>query len=398
MVAFSYEAVGADGRVVSGELQAQDANDLLAQLSHRGLAAVSPPRRARVAARAVARARLKPADLADLASYVALTTRAGLSVVDSIADFAQDRPPAVAALLSGVVESVRGGTTLAEAFAPRLGPRDRAFLAMVRAGEESGALDEAMESAARQIRFQLEVRSRLRQALVQPAILLTCVGGLVLLLITFLLPRILGMLADANVPLPPTTAFLMAISGFLREQWLFVLIGGVAAGVGLRRFLRTERGQRTADRVALALPVVGSLVRLSAEARFVSTMGSLLGSGVDAVRSLRMAADASGSAVLGAQLQRAAAQVSEGSTLSRALIDGVPLHPLVRRMIQLGEATGSLQSTLATAVGFLSVELPRRVQRVVALLEPTIVVASGVVVAFILLSALMPVFSLYETY
>lgn len=398
--AYRYEAVGADGQVVRGQQLADDLDELIADLSRQGLTLLAIPRAGaqRSSGGSVRGRRVKPVDVAQLASYVAVTSRAGLSVVDSIEDFAEDRPPGLRALLDRVVAHVRAGNTLAEGFAAQPRAFDPAFLALVRAGESSGTLGEALDGAARQIGFQCEVRGKLRQALVQPAILLCCVMGLVTLLITYLLPRITGMLADANVELPASTAALLALSDFLVSNWP-VLVGGLlASSVGLRLALRTPRGQRALDALLLALPVFGPIVRLSAEARFVSTMSTLMRSGVDAVRSLRLSADTTGSAQLGGRLHAAADRVSEGATMTEALTAECELQPLVRRMIQLGESAGGLHETLETAVAYLSVELPRRVGRAVAVIEPTIIVFSGVLVAFILLSALLPVFSLYESY
>lgn len=396
---FRYEAVAPDGRVVKGSHAAESLDALMEMLARDGMTLLGKPRSKAGKVPGQRRgAKLKPADVAELAGYIALTSRAGLSVVDAIEDFCQDRPPHIQALLQGIVDDVRSGMTLTDAFSARPESFNVTFQAMVRAGEQSGALEEAMEGAGKQIAFQVEVKTKVRQALVQPTILVVCVIGLIILLLTYLLPRIMGMIIEAEVELPASTAFLMAASDFLRDHWPPLLAGLVSAIVGLKLALRTERGRLILDWIVLHIPVLGGIVRMSAEARFVSTMSTLLSSGVDAVRSLRMAADTTGSARLGASLHAAADRVSEGETLAQAIAEETTLHPLVRRMIQLGETAGSLHETLGSAVDFLSKELPRRVQKAVALLEPIIIVVSGVVVAFILLSALLPVFSLYESY
>lgn len=397
---FRYKAVGADGQTVKGTGSAESLEALMEDLAREGLTLLSRPTASSSGSRERSgkSVKLKAVDVAELASYIALTCRAGLSVVDAIEDFCEDRPPAIQELLRGVVEDVRGGMTLNDAFGARPRSFNPTFQAMVRAGEQSGALDDAMEGAGKQIAFQVAVRSKLRQAMIQPAILVLCVLGLVVLLLTYLLPRIMGMIIEADVELPASTAFLMAASDFLRAHWVPLTSGLVVLIVGFKLILSTTRGRLAFDWVLLRVPVLGGLVRMSAEARFVSTMSTLLRSGIDAVRSLRMAADTTGSAEIGARLHAAADRVSEGETLTRAVTMETQLHPLVRRMIQLGESSGSLHETLGSAVTYLSEELPRRVQRVVSVIEPVIIVCSGVVVAFILLSALLPVFSLYESY
>lgn len=396
---WTYEAVGSDGAVLKGVQAAADIDQLMHELARRGLTPIKQPKaRAKGSKAPRSGGKMRPAEVAELAGFVALTSRAGLSVVDSIEDFCEDRPPQVKALLQKVVDDVRNGNTLGDAFGAHEHVFGRTFLAMVRAGEQSGSLEEAMEGAARQISFQVEVKGKLKQAMVQPAILLTCVVGLIILLLTYLMPRILGMILEAGVELPASTALLMKISDFLQAHWLGLLLGLGTFIAAFKYTLSKPKGRRAVDAVILAMPVVGGIAKLSAEARFVSTMSTLMGSGVDAVRSLRMAADTTGSAQLCARLNAAADRVSEGDTLTEAVTAETDLHPLVRRMIQLGETAGALHETLGSAVGFLSAELPRRVHRAVSFVEPIIIVISGLLVAFILLSALLPVFSLYESY
>lgn len=394
----AYEAVDPSGRVERGERSAEDPAQLDGLLARDGLALVRVlGQRSPGASRAVGRARLSPRDLSDLAGYVAVTTRAGLSVVDSLADFgSQCEHPGRRAVLDDVVARLRQGETLGEAFArhPRsFGPL---FLAMVRAGEEVGALDEAMDSAARQIRFQADVRRQVRDALVQPTILLTCVLGLVTLLITFLLPRLVGMLGSSGVALPAPTAFLMGLSEGLRDHALPVLAGLVLGLPGLVLIARRPAGRQRLGRLLLRLPVLGDMLWMSAQARAVSALATLLSSGVGAMRALRMAAESSGQPLMRAQLEQAAERVALGEPLGQALGVVERLHPLVVRMVQLGEAAGGLPQALGSAVAYFADELPRRIQRAVGLIQPALVIGSGLLVGFILLSALMPIFSLYE--
>lgn len=396
MPTFAYQAVDDRGRLVRGELSADDEQRLAESLEAHGLTLVELAARERRARAAPRSGRLRAAEVGELAEYVAVTSAAGLPVVSSIADFAAQASPAMAAALSAVVRDVQGGTTLSEAFARRRGAFDENFLSLLRAGEFSGTLTEGMRGAAKQIRFQLEVRGQVRAALVQPCITLLGVVGLVVLLLTFLLPRILGMLQDAHVALPATTQLLMDVSAFLTGHAAELLGGVVVAVVAAKALLRTGSGRLLANRVVLRLPVLGPLLGLCAQARFTSTMATLIGSGVDAVRSLRLAADASGAPALARHLHRAADTIASGSRLGEAM-DRVPgLHPLVRRMLQLGDASGNLEEALGPAVAWFAEEIPRRVKRALALLEPAILAGSGLLVGFILLSAIMPILTLYE--
>lgn len=396
---FHYEAVDERGETVEGTVAAEGVEAVGGLLRRSGLTLV----RVRHARGALGRnpgvKRMPDADTAALAHYVTITTRAGLPVVDGIEDFAREHPsPRIRSTLETIVTNVRNGAALSEAFEAQGRVFSRDFLSMLRAGEASGTLDSAMTAVAEQLRFRQDVRAQVKQALVQPAILMVAVGGLIVLLITFLLPRILALLTENGAELPAPTRMLMALSDGLRSHGLWLVAALVALIVLARRAARTERGRLLLGRGVLHLPGVGAIVAVSSQARFVSTMVTLLESGVDAVTSLRLASETTGSAVLERQLLDAADRVAEGHTLTEAMEPIPGMHPLVRSMIRLGERSGSLTETLATAVTYFAGELPRRIKQGVALIEPAIIAVSGLLVAFILLSVLLPIFSLYESF
>jgi len=392
-----YEAIDEDGQPVVGSLRAPSPDAAGALLRRHGLTLVRARRERDVLGPRLGR-RLPDEDVAALARYVAITSRAGLPVVDGIEDFAREHPaPRTRRVLEQVVRAVRGGETLARAFETQGRAFGRDFLSMVRAGEASGTLETAMAGVSEQMRFRQDVRAQVRQALVQPAVLLAAVGGLVVLLVTFLLPRILTLLTESGAQLPAPTRLVLGLSAALQAHGVLLVSTLVAGVVGLRVLLRRQRGRELLERAALRLPAVGPILSMSAQARFVSGMATLLGAGVDAVTSLGLAAGATGSPRLEARLHAAGARVAGGSTLAEALQVIDDLHPLVRSMVRLGERSGALDESLDTAVGFFAAELPRRIKQGLALLEPLIIAVSGLLVAFILLAVLLPIVSLYDS-
>lgn len=398
MRSFSWEAVDAQGVLCRGEARAADEAQLEEQLARRGLVLVRFLLLRTWARREPRPPRAGRAELAEFARYVSVTSRAGLSVVDSISDFAaRSRDAGLRRTLQSVAEEVRAGAPLAEAFARRGRAFDPVFIAMVRAGEASGSLDDAMLRAAEQLEFQLAVRHQVRGALVPPAILAVAVTGLVILLITFLLPRLMAVMGGTGVELPAPTRLLLAVSELLTAHWPWLLGGAAAAAAGARLALRRPALALRASGLALRLPVLGPLLRLSAEARFCSTMRSLLVAGVDAVRALQMAAGTAGSRWMEARLQLTARRLQAGEPLAEAIgsVDG--LSPLLARMLQLGEKAGSLPQTLGTAVEHYAAEIPRAVKRTLQVLEPALVVGAGCTIAFIVLATILPIFSLYDS-
>jgi type II secretory pathway component PulF len=395
---FSWEAVDDAGVISRGELRAADEAQLEEQLRKRGLTLVRFLLLRGFARRELPSGRVKKADLAEFARYVSVTSKAGLSIVDSLTDFAaRHRDPSVRRVLERVAEDVRGGVPLADAFGKHARAFDPIFVSMVRAGEASGALDSSMLRAAEQLEFQLSVRQQVKAALIPPAILAVAVTGLVVLLITFLLPRLMGVMEGTGVELPAPTRLLLGLSDGLIAYWMPIVGGLVLAVAGLKLALRQPRTAMRVSRLVLRLPAVGPLARMSAEARFTSTMRSLLVSGVDAVRALQMGADTSGSPWLQARLHDTARRVQAGEPLADAIaaVDG--LNPLLLRMLQLGEKAGNLQETLETAVEWYAAEIPRAVKRAMQVIEPAIVVCAGATIAFIVLATILPIFSLYDS-
>jgi len=189
---------------------------------------------------------------------------------------------------------------------------------------------------------------------------------------------------------------LLAVSNVLVGHWPAIVGALAAALIGARLALSTSGGRAAAGRLLHGLPVIGPLLRISAQARFASALRTLYFSGVEVVGALRLSADASGSASLASSLHGVADQVQAGAALSEAMAAVEGMHPLVTRMIQLGETTGNLEATLESAEEYFADEIPRRTRRVVAVIEPTLIAVSGLVVAFIVLSVLLPIFRLYE--
>ena len=392
MPIFSYEALTSAGSVEQGAAVASDEAELAKNLSLRQMSLLKVSRDAALKARG--RIRLK--ELAELTRYVSITCKAGLSIIDGLEDYARQAPtPVMRRILGEMVEDVRGGMTLGDAMTRHGKSFPEEMLALTRAAESSGSMDEVMSRLSKQIEFQLEVRSKVRGALVYPAILMTAVLGLVILLITFLLPRLMGALLAFNVELPAPTRALLATSNFVLGWWWALLSGAVAFGCLFRWFAGTPGGALFLDRLLRRLPAAGTLSKLGSESRFIATLRTLLSSGVEAVSALNFSAQSCGSAAMQVRLAQAGRELLDGDTFSQALGRTGLLRPLVMRMVELGERSGRMDESLEFCVAWFETEIPRAVQRCTQLLEPIILVFAAATVSFVLLAALMPVFSMY---
>ncbi len=398
MKTYGYEAVSDAGVLCRGQLHADNEQALQQLIEQRGLTLVRLKPFREAGAKGKSAGHVPARDLIEFARYVALTTQAGLPLVDCIDDFATNaRSPAMRKTLARVGAEVRGGAPLADSFARYPQAFDATFVSMIRAGESSGTLDSSMRRAADQMEFQSLVRGQVKAALIPPAILIVALTGLVILLLTFLLPRLMESLSGGNVVLPLPTRIVLAVSDFLRGNAV-VLCSLVGGGLlALRLAALSTRGRLRMNALIMKAPVIGPLMRMTAEARFASTMAGLLSSGVDAVRSLQMAAESTGAPALRLELLATAERVREGQTLTEALAPVKGMHPLLLRMLQLGEKTGHLDETLSQAAEYYAGEIPRGVKRALQILEPAIVIGAGGTVAFIVLATILPIFSLYDS-
>ncbi len=341
-------------------------------------------------------ARLTRPQLAEFTDRLQILYAAGVPLVDCVREIeVGSRDPRVVAVAAGIRRALERGANLSETLDsfPKAFPAP--YRAAVRAGEESGALDEVLRRLVEQIEWEQWIRRTIKQAFVYPTILFLAVIGLVVFLFTFLLPRLMEIFVQANVELPGPTRVVIAVSDFLRERGVLLLIGAVLAVAGLVAWRHTRRGRRTLDRVWVRLPAFGQLASKVASARFVNALRTLHEAGTPILSALEMARDAAGNAWVEDDLDRAIVKVREGLPLTAALEEASSLEPLVPRMISVGEKSGSLGQALEHVQKLYDREVEAGTKRLLSLLEPAILLFSGGVVAFVVFATLLPIFRLF---
>lgn len=393
MRAFEYRAATPSGELIQGTTLASSEHDLDAQLATQGLVlttakAVPSHRRNRL--------RLKQDELLNLTNQLATVTSAGVPIVEGLRGIGERMSSEGGRdLVRGIVMALESGENLSSVISqyPRCFPP--VYRASVQAGEESGALDKVLQRLAKHLEWVRGIRATAAQALVYPAILCTAIGGLILILLYFVLPRIIGMFPGGQEDLPGPTRFVIGVSDLLREHWLLVLGMLIAAPAALIFTARRPKGRRMLDLLLLKIPRLGAVASQIATSKFACTAGILQSSGCDVFTMLDVAAKTCGNEALATALRRATKRVRRGEQLSHALAREPLVDPLLVQMVDVGEKTGRLDECLGKLVEHYDSEVPRGVKRFLSLLEPALIVAAGVVVAFILLSALLPIFDLF---
>ncbi|HXG62036.1 MAG TPA: type II secretion system F family protein [Planctomycetota bacterium] len=400
MPQFTYKAKKEDGSIVTGILQAESERGALDSLGRMGvfpleLSSRDETEAAPAPAARRGRRRARRADVALFTRQLGDLLKAGVPLNRALRTLAaQTSNQELSGVVAEIEKAVSAGSSLHEALGrfPRLFPP--LYASMVRAGETGGFLEDALRRLASFLEKDEELRSRIASALAYPALLIVIGTFAVGFLMVFFIPRFSEIFAKLGDDLPVPTRIVMAASSFVRDGWPF-LLGGLAVAMVLgRRAGETRRGRRVLDRLRLRAPLFGEVVRKSAVARFARTLGTLLKSGVPILEALSISKEALGNAILRDDVDEAAAGVRQGRSLAEILRRTRSFPPMVTDMIAVGEESGNLDEVLLQVADSYDAQVDRAVRVFVALFEPALLVLMAALVGFVVISMLLPVFSL----
>jgi general secretion pathway protein F len=326
-----------------------------------------------------------------LTRQLATLVGAGVPLVGALQSVApQVDDPGSRKILDEIQDAVRGGASLARAVESHPETFPELYASMVRAGEESGTLPLSLGRLADHLEKQARTKNRVRSALTYPLLMAVVASLVVVFLLTFVVPKIVGIFSHLGRALPLPTRILIAITDVLSAGWWALLLLAGALTLLARKYLATERGTRARDNAFLRLPLAGRLAHLSALSRFSRTLSTLVSSGIPVDRALRIVAPVVGNVVIAERIAAAADRVVEGSTLSEALRVHAEIPPSLVQMVAVGEESGTLGDMLARGADAMDEETDARLSRLLSLLEPLIILVMGAVVAFIVVSVLLP--------
>ena len=297
-------------------------------------------------------------------------------------------------VLAEVKQSVESGNTLADSMKKHPKVFDDLFVGLVRAGEMGGVLDTILRHLSTFLEKSEAVKRKVKGALVYPAVMLLVAVAVVTVLLLFVIPVFKEMFAGAGQKLPGPTLLVIGMSEFLQKYIIYIVIVLVAAFFSVRKFYHTDKGRLLFDRIALRLPGIGNLLEKVAIARFCSTLGTMLSSGVPIMDALEVTAKTAGNLVLENAVMSARKAVAEGRFIADPLTETGVFPSMVVRMIAVGEATGALDAMLAKISEFYEGEVDVAVQALTQLLEPIMIVFLGGVCGGMVIAMYLPIFSM----
>jgi general secretion pathway protein F len=390
---FRYRAATREGQVVEGVIQAPSRQSVLDGLRRQRLYPVAVDEAAGAVAKTPGRRLSRQAAVTLWTRNAAILLGAGVSVDRTLAFTAhQTGHPGLATALGDVRRAVQGGKTLADALAMEPRYFDPLFVAMVSAGEASGALEVVFERLSEQLEEGAELRGQVRSALLYPALMgvMACIGVAVLL--GYVIPRFASVLSDIGGTLPLSTRLLLAASAILTKVWWLWLLLTVGAAYAGSELLARPEVRRRWHAARLSWPVIGEVELKYATARFARTLGLLLKSGVPVLPALAIARASAPNIVLQEGVDRAAGAVAEGGPLAGALAGTLP--PLALQMMAVGEESGRLEDLCLRIAETYDREVRRAVRTAVTLLEPALILGFGALVGFIALAMLQAIYGI----
>ncbi|HJN43110.1 MAG: type II secretion system F family protein [Candidatus Latescibacteria bacterium] len=289
---------------------------------------------------------------------------------------------------------VEGGSGLAEAMRKHPQAFDALYTNMMAAGEAGGILDTILKRLATYIEKNVKLKAQVKSAMTYPIAVMSIAAIVVAAILWKVIPTFADLFAGLGATLPLPTRVVIALSNSLVTFMPFVIVGGVALVFAFRQFYATHNGRRVVDGVLLKVPVLGVIIRKVAVARFCRTLATLLGSGVPILEGLEITARTAGNAIIEDAVMVTRGAIERGETVSGPLRDTGVFPPMVTQMINVGEATGALDTMLSKIADFYEDEVDTAVAGMLTLLEPIMIAFLGVVVGGIVIAMYLPIFDL----
>ncbi|MFO7553081.1 MAG: type II secretion system F family protein [Haliea sp.] len=400
MPSFHYKAVGPGGAVEEGRMDGMDEAAIIQKLRDGGYIPIRASRAGtgfRLSYIGQSKWKLSPQRLTAITHDLAALLRAGLTLdkaLQLIRDLSENE--AERGLVLGLEDALRNGNTFSAALQERPGMFPGFYAAMVRAGEAGGNLEPTLARLYSYLERSQALRSDIRSALIYPALLLTVSLASVAVLLVFVVPQFAQLLSDSGQPVPPATQAVLFASELLRGYWWTVPVLLSLAIVFLRRRLATPAGRSAADRLVLRLPVVGDVVRRQEVARFARALGTLQQNGVPLLSGVRTAGEVFTNRALAATVSDLAENLKQGRGLSGPMQASGQFPNQVVQLVKVGEESGQLEAMLLRIADLLDADIGRRIQRLMTMLEPILIVGMGVVIAGILFSILSTIMGLND--
>ena len=407
MSTFAFRAVDIAGVPARGEMEASSKSVVSEQLRQRGLIVLDISERREAMKLESILQRFKSVNLRAIAVFsrqFATLIAAGMPMLRSLYTLeSQTEDEMLKKAIVGVREDVEAGSSVAQAMESQPGVFDPLYRAVVRAGEGSGRLEEALDRVAYQLERLDALRRQVRSAMTYPAVVFSLALVVMIVVVAVIVPIFAKIFQDlaADQPglsdqLPVMTRMTVSVSHFTTHNW-YVLIGVTAVGIyAFLRWKKTDRGRHQWDHFKIRIPRIGDVVKKVALARWSRTFSGMIASGVPILQAIEISGETSGNTVITAAMDDVYASVKRGGTIAQPLSEHDVFPPMVEHMVSVGEESGQLENMLTKVAEFYEAEVDAKIKALTALIEPIMIIFVGGIVGFIVISMYLPIFSLYN--
>ncbi|WP_027159014.1 type II secretion system F family protein [Methylobacter luteus] len=402
MALFSYKAINSLGETEEGVRDAADEQGLIAALQSEGYI---PIRVAPATARSflgfslgAKQSRLSQKEIGLLTGELATLLESGLPLDRSLSvlmDLTADNER-LSKLIGRVLERVKGGSSLADALEKQAGVFSKFYINMIRAGEAGGSLGEVLTRLSDYLERSRELKDTISTALIYPVILLVMSLASLFVMLTFVVPQFTEMFESAGKDLPVPTQIVVGLAEWLQSYWWMLALIVVVVYGYMNFQLADPVTKKTWDRRFLAMPLFGSIILNKETANISRTLGTLLGNGVSILTALAIARETVDNLALAEVCADAEEQLKQGRNMSDALMEKGVLPKMAMQMIKMGEETGRLEEMLLRVATIYDKQLRIAIQRMLALLEPALIITLGVMIAGIIVSILLAILSVND--
>jgi type IV pilus assembly protein PilC len=398
---YAYKALDVQGQSRTGVIDAETEAHVIASLRDQGwvpLKVDAPDRNPlKTSIRLPGLDRISLKDVAVGSRQLATMIDAGLPLMRALTVLAeQTENRRLSETWEAVRDDVQAGSTFSAALAKHPKAFTKLYVAVVRAGEAGGALDDVLLRLADTLEKQVNLRNKIRSAMTYPTMVAIMVFAILTAMLVFIVPTFKQLYADLGGTLPLQTRLLIGASDLVRRFFLIIVPLMIAGGYALKRYINTDRGRRNWDYLKLRVPIFGELFRKVAMSRMSRTLGTLLRSGVPVLQSLEITRETTGNRIVAEAIEDVEDAVRQGESLARPLQKHKVIPPMVVQMLAVGEETGNVDTMLEKVATFYDSEVDAMVDALTSLIEPILIAFLGGVVGGILISLYLPMFKLVD--
>lgn len=395
MSLYQYKAMDVDGRYHSGRVDAVNVSDLEGRLSKMGLDLLNSREISGKHSLQLARA-VKRRDLIVFCFHMEQTARAGVPMLESLQDLRDSVDnPRFREVISSLMESIEGGKTLSQAMRDFPPVFSQVFANLVRAGEQSGEMAEVFRNLADNLKWQDEQASYVKKLLMYPIFVGTVVLAVVFFLMTYLVPELLLFVKTMGQELPLHTKILIAVSNIFTKFWYVLVFGPMIVAAFVIVSVRTNpKARYRYDAFKLRMPVVGEIYKKVILTRLTNFFAMMYASGITIIDCIKTSEEIAGNKVLEETMHKVGQKIADGASLSDSFAATQVFPPLVLRMIRVGENTGSLEEALLNVSYFYTRDVRESIEKLQSMIEPTMTIILGTIVAWVMFSVLGPIYDL----